>query len=162
AMLFSTAVMSAYQAVTAGIGYWIFGVDSPLVWASLTGIASILPAVGTALVWAPVGIVMLLIGRVAQGIGILLWSLVVVVDVDDPAFHEGSPVVHAHADRGAVLEVLDAQTGTKCHRRMGGGQLFRIEALAAGRPVPAQSGPVVGGDAFADGRIAAARRNVGA
>jgi len=69
--------------VTAGIGYWIFGVDSPLVWASLTGIASILPAVGTALVWAPVGIVMLLIGRVAQGIGILLWSLVVVVFVAD-------------------------------------------------------------------------------
>src|SRR2546430_11106459 len=45
AMLLSTAVMSGYQAVTAGIGYWIFGVDSPLVWASLTGIASILPAV---------------------------------------------------------------------------------------------------------------------
>ncbi len=83
AMLFSTAVMSVYQAVTAGIGYWIFGVDSPLVWASLTGIASILPAVGTALVWAPIGIVMLLIGRVAQGIGILLWSLVVVVFVAD-------------------------------------------------------------------------------
>jgi len=83
AMLFSTAVMSVYQGVTAGIGYWIFGVDSPLVWASLTGIASILPAVGTALVWAPVGIVMLLIGRVAQGIGILLWSLVVVVFVAD-------------------------------------------------------------------------------
>src|SRR5256886_988932 len=83
AMLFSTAVMSVYQGVTAGIGYWIFGVDSPLVWASLTGIASILPAVGTALVWAPVGIVMLLIGRIAQGIGILLWSLVVVVFVAD-------------------------------------------------------------------------------
>ena len=83
AMLFSTGLMSLYQAVTAGIGYWLFGVDSPLVWASLTGIASILPAVGTALVWAPVGIVMIFIGHPAQGIGILLWSSVVVVFVAD-------------------------------------------------------------------------------
>ncbi|TMA40020.1 MAG: AI-2E family transporter [Deltaproteobacteria bacterium] len=67
AMLFSTAVMSAYQGITAWIGYWIFGVDSPLVWAALTGVASILPAVGTALVWVPVGIVAIIIGHPAQG-----------------------------------------------------------------------------------------------
>jgi predicted PurR-regulated permease PerM len=83
AMLLSTGIMSFYQAITAGIGYWLFGVDSPLVWASLTGIASILPAVGTALVWAPVGIVKILTGHPAQGIGILLWSAVVVVFVAD-------------------------------------------------------------------------------
>jgi predicted PurR-regulated permease PerM len=83
AMLISTGIMSLYQAVTAGIGYWIFGVDSPLVWASLTGVASILPAVGTALVWVPVGIVMILIGHPAQGVGILLWGGLVVVFVAD-------------------------------------------------------------------------------
>jgi len=83
AMLFSTGVMSFYQAVTAGIGYWLMGVDSPVVWAALTGVASILPAVGTALVWAPVGIVMLLSGHPAQGVGVLLWSAVVVVFVAD-------------------------------------------------------------------------------
>jgi predicted PurR-regulated permease PerM len=83
AMLLSTGLMSLYQAVTAGIGYWIFGVDSPLVWASLTGIASILPAVGTALVWAPVGIVMIAMGHVGKGLGVLLWSSVVVVVVAD-------------------------------------------------------------------------------
>jgi predicted PurR-regulated permease PerM len=83
AILVSTGLMSAYQAITAGIGYWLFGVDSPLVWAALTGIASILPALGTALVWAPVGIVMIILGHPAQGIGILLWSAVVVVFIAD-------------------------------------------------------------------------------
>src|SRR5256885_3286067 len=68
AILFSTGLMSLYQAITAGIGYWLFGVDSPLVWASLTGVASILPAVGTALVWVPVGVGTILMGHVAQGI----------------------------------------------------------------------------------------------
>ncbi len=83
AMLFSTGLMSLYQGVTAGLGYWIFGVDSPLVWACLTGVASILPAVGTALVWAPVGIVVIATGHPGQGIGVLLWSAVVVVLVAD-------------------------------------------------------------------------------
>lgn len=82
-MLVTTGVLSAYQAVAAGIGYWIFGVDSPVVWASLTGVASILPAVGTALVWAPVGVVMMASGHIAKGIGVLAWSAVTVVFVAD-------------------------------------------------------------------------------
>jgi predicted PurR-regulated permease PerM len=83
AIIFSTGLLSVYQGVSAGIGYWIFGVDSPLLWAALTGIASILPAVGTALVWAPVGIVMMALGHVGKGLGVLAWSAVVVVFIAD-------------------------------------------------------------------------------
>ena len=83
AMLFSTGLMTLYQGVTAGIGYWMFGVDSPVVWAALTGVASILPAVGTAIVWAPVCIVLAATGHVAKSLLVLAWSLVVVVFVAD-------------------------------------------------------------------------------
>jgi predicted PurR-regulated permease PerM len=75
--------MSLYQGVTSGIGYWIFGVDSPVVWAALTGVASILPAVGTAFIWAPVVIVTIATGHLGKGLGILAWSLVVVVFIAD-------------------------------------------------------------------------------
>lgn len=83
AMLVSTGLMTLYQGVTSGIGYWIFGVDSPIVWAALTGVASILPALGTALVWAPIAIILLATGHVAQGIGVLAWSGLIVVFVAD-------------------------------------------------------------------------------
>lgn len=83
AMLFTTGLMTLYQGVTSGIGYWIFGVDSPILWASLTGIASILPALGTALVWAPICIVLFAMGHIARGIGVLCWSGLVVVFVAD-------------------------------------------------------------------------------
>ena len=83
AMLVSTGLLAVYQGIAAGIGYWIFGVDSPLVWASLTGIASILPAVGTAMVWAPVGIVMMATGHLGKGVGVLAWSAALVVFVAD-------------------------------------------------------------------------------
>jgi predicted PurR-regulated permease PerM len=83
AIVLSTGALALYQGVTAGIGYWIFGVDSPLVWAALTGVASILPAVGTALVWVPVGIVLMLTGHIGKGLGVLAWGGVVVVFVAD-------------------------------------------------------------------------------
>ncbi|HEX9576941.1 MAG TPA: AI-2E family transporter, partial [Myxococcales bacterium] len=83
AMLVSTGVMTVYQGVTSGIGYWIFGVDSPLVWAALTGVASILPAVGTALIWVPVSVVLMATGHLGKGIGVAAWSLLVVVFVAD-------------------------------------------------------------------------------
>jgi predicted PurR-regulated permease PerM len=83
AMLVSTGVMTVYQGVTSGIGYWIFGVDSPLVWAALTGVASILPAVGTALIWVPVSVVLMATGHLGKGIGVAAWGLLVVVFVAD-------------------------------------------------------------------------------
>jgi predicted PurR-regulated permease PerM len=83
AMLMSTGLMSLYQAVTSGIGYWVLGVDSPIVWASLTGIASILPALGTALVWFPIAIVLMATGHLYKGIGVMLWGGLVVVFVAD-------------------------------------------------------------------------------
>jgi predicted PurR-regulated permease PerM len=83
AMLLSTGVVGLYQAIVAGIGYWLLGVDSPIVWASLTGIASILPGVGTALVWAPVGFVMMATGHLYKGVGVLVWGGLAVVFVAD-------------------------------------------------------------------------------
>jgi predicted PurR-regulated permease PerM len=83
AMLFGTVVTAIYQGVVAFIGYWIFGVDSPLVWAALTGVASILPAVGTALVWVPVGLFVLLSHHIAEGLGLLIWGALVIVFVAD-------------------------------------------------------------------------------
>jgi len=83
AMLFGTGVTAVYQGVAAFIGYWIFGVDSPLVWASLTGVASFLPAIGTALVWVPVALFVLLNHHPAEGIGLLIWGALVIVFVAD-------------------------------------------------------------------------------
>jgi predicted PurR-regulated permease PerM len=83
AMLFGTLVTAIYQGCVAFIGYWIFGVDSPLVWAALTGVASILPAVGTALVWVPVGLFVLFSHHIAEGLGLLIWGALVIVFVAD-------------------------------------------------------------------------------
>jgi predicted PurR-regulated permease PerM len=83
AMLFGTGVTAIYQGVVAFIGYWIFGVDSPVVWAALTGVASFLPAVGTALVWVPISLFVLFSHHPAEGIGLLIWGSLAIVFVAD-------------------------------------------------------------------------------
>ena len=83
AMLVGTGITALYQGVTAFVGYSIFRVESPLVWASLTGIASILPGIGTALVWVPIAIFLMATHHLAAGIGLFAWGAVVVVFVAD-------------------------------------------------------------------------------
>lgn len=83
AMLFGTGLTALYQGLMAFVGYWIFGVPSAIVWASLTGVASLLPGIGTALVWAPVGIFMIATGSLGKGLGILAWGSLPIVFVAD-------------------------------------------------------------------------------
>ncbi len=49
----------------------------------VTALASILPAIGTALVWVPVALFVLLSHHLAEGIGLLIWGALVIVFVAD-------------------------------------------------------------------------------
>ena len=83
AMLLGTGVTAVYQGTIAFFIYWIFGVSNPLLWASLTGVASLLPGVGTALVWAPISAFMIINGSIWRGVGISLASMILVIGVAD-------------------------------------------------------------------------------
>jgi len=83
AMILGTGVTAAYQGVMAFVGYLVLGVDSPIVWASLTAIASILPGIGTALVWVPISIYVMAEASLAKGIALFLWGNIAIVFVAD-------------------------------------------------------------------------------
>ncbi len=83
AILLSTFVTAAFQGVTAYLGFRIGQVPNALVWATLLMVASILPGIGSALVWVPVGIVSILSGAIWHGVFVLIWSAFVVVGVAD-------------------------------------------------------------------------------
>jgi predicted PurR-regulated permease PerM len=62
------------QGVLATLGYWITGVPQPLFFGAATAVASLVPAISTALVWVPVGIVMILVGHTTRGVFELVWG----------------------------------------------------------------------------------------
>ncbi|MBN1157727.1 AI-2E family transporter, partial [Candidatus Woesearchaeota archaeon] len=90
AVVYGSIVVSLVQGVVAGIGYFIFGLKSPIVWGALTAVAALVPIVGTALVWVPVSVSHALLGLISQdmarfwnGLGLFVYSMIVVSNTDN-------------------------------------------------------------------------------
>jgi predicted PurR-regulated permease PerM len=77
-VLLGTVVTGLAQGVLAAIGYWITGVPEPMFFGALTALASLIPGVGTLLVWVPIGVVQVLGGHPAAGLAQLIYSALTV------------------------------------------------------------------------------------
>ena len=71
------------QGIVAVIGYFIFQTPDPLLFGFLTCIATIIPIVGTALVWVPLAAYMALNGDWVHALGLAIYALLVITNVDN-------------------------------------------------------------------------------
>ncbi|MFZ2395638.1 MAG: AI-2E family transporter [Smithella sp.] len=78
-----TFIIGGIQGFLGGMIFYITGIERALVWGVLMFALSIVPAIGCALIWAPAGIIMLLLGHIWQGIAILIFGLIVISSVDN-------------------------------------------------------------------------------
>jgi predicted PurR-regulated permease PerM len=78
-----TLLTGLAQGVLAGIGYAIAGAPEAALLGALTAICSLVPAIGTLLVWAPVGVGLTIAGHVFAGIFVLVWGALIVGVVCD-------------------------------------------------------------------------------
>lgn len=76
-------LLAIIQGIVAYIGYLIFDVPSSFVFALLTCFSTIIPIVGTGLVWAPLVIYFMLNGDWFNAIGLAIYSGVVLTNVDN-------------------------------------------------------------------------------
>jgi predicted PurR-regulated permease PerM len=80
-LLIGVGLTALIQAAGATIGYVALSVPQPLVLGLITCAAALIPSIGTALVWAPVTLALLLTGRpIAAAIMLAIGALVSVVD----------------------------------------------------------------------------------
>jgi predicted PurR-regulated permease PerM len=77
-VLLGTLVTGLLQGVLAAIGYWVTGAPQPLFFGAFTAVASLIPAVGTLLVWVPLGLYRMITGHVGAGLVSLIYSALVV------------------------------------------------------------------------------------
>lgn len=75
-------MISLIQGSSALLGYWIFGVEDFLLWGFITAIFSFFPVIGTALIWIPLVINHFVAHPGWQAIGLMLYSVVVIANVD--------------------------------------------------------------------------------
>lgn len=83
ATLKGTLLIGVIQGVLAGIALGLAGVDSALFWSMMMIILSVIPVVGTVLVWLPAAIILIMTGSVIPGILVIIWCGLVVSNIDN-------------------------------------------------------------------------------
>ncbi len=78
--VFITAVL---QGIVGTIGFFIFGVDTPILFGLLLTIAATLPYLGTALVWVPISLYMISTGDYFNGIGLFIYGACIISLLDN-------------------------------------------------------------------------------
>ncbi len=82
ANLYGGLAVGAAQGILTGLSFWVLGLAAPILWALVTGLASLVPVVGSALVWGPASILLFLSGHWVKALILLSWGAAVVGQVD--------------------------------------------------------------------------------
>jgi predicted PurR-regulated permease PerM len=83
ATLKGTAVIGALQGGLAGLAFFVVGIPSALFWGTIMVVLSIIPGIGTGLVWVPAAIILMAGGSWAKGIGLAIFCGLVVGSIDN-------------------------------------------------------------------------------
>jgi predicted PurR-regulated permease PerM len=83
ATLKSIVIIGGVQGALVGIGFAFTGLGQPWFWGTVAAGASVVPALGSGLVWTPGAIYLMLTGHVVAGVVLLLWGALVVASADN-------------------------------------------------------------------------------
>jgi len=83
ATLKGTLLIGILQGGLAGAAFAVAGIDNAVFWGTVMAVLSIIPSVGSALVWGPAAIFLIMQGSVASGVGLLIFCGVVVGSLDN-------------------------------------------------------------------------------
>ena len=110
ATLLGTVLVAVIQGAIIGLGFWIVGLPSPLFWGTVTAFASILPVLGSALVWLPGVIVLLVQDRYGAAIGLAVIGGVVASNLDNLL----RPIIYKRvSDIHPMITLIGAFAGVK-------------------------------------------------
>jgi predicted PurR-regulated permease PerM len=106
ATLYGNLAVKFIQGVLGGLMFWILGLPAPALFGALMALLAILPMVGTAFVWGPVAIYLLLQGSWVKAVILLAWGGLVVSTIDNllyPMLVAGEVRIHTLAILFAVF-----------------------------------------------------------
>jgi predicted PurR-regulated permease PerM len=75
-------ILAILQGIVATIGYWIFGVQDFALWGFVTGVFSMVPIVGTAIIWLPLTLYLFSVNQTGHAIGLLIYAVVLITNID--------------------------------------------------------------------------------
>ncbi len=90
AVIYGSIIVAVIQGTLGGIGFFLFGIQSPILWGIIMMITALIPFVGTAVIWLPAALIHIGSGTTMndeillwQGIGLLIYSALIVASIDN-------------------------------------------------------------------------------
>lgn len=78
-----TVAVALAQGALGGLAFWIVGIDGSILWGALMAFLSLIPAVGSAIIWVPAAIYLIATGQLWQGAFIVGFFVIIVGLVDN-------------------------------------------------------------------------------
>jgi predicted PurR-regulated permease PerM len=89
-VVYGNVLVALFQGIVAIIGFFIFGVNAPILWGLVVAITALIPYIGTALVWVPMSLIFFLEGFLSgdklimwKGVGLFLYGLLLISTIDN-------------------------------------------------------------------------------
>ncbi|MDD3798870.1 MAG: AI-2E family transporter [Novosphingobium sp.] len=120
-----SVVVAVMQGLIGGLIFWGLGIEGALLWGLLMGFFSLVPAVGTGIVWVPVAIYLLVTGSIWEGVVLVFCGLFVIGLIDNLL----RPILVGHDTRMPDFVVLIAT--------LAGLQLFGLNGFIVGPMIAA-------------------------
>ncbi len=111
ATIYGGILIAIVQGILGGLSFWVLGLPSPIMWGTAMALLSFIPIGGTALIWAPAGILLLIGGAVLKGLLLLGLGVFVISMVDNflrPFFISARTNIHPLLLFFAVLGGIQA------------------------------------------------------
>ncbi|MCP3164116.1 AI-2E family transporter [Myxococcus qinghaiensis] len=83
AIVYGNTITAIVQGAVGFVGLLIAGVPHAGVWGAAMVLVALVPVGGTALVWGPIGAVLIAVGQVSEGVFLLAWGAFLVGSIDN-------------------------------------------------------------------------------
>ena len=83
ASIYGVLVIAAIQGTLGGLAFWFLGLSSPLMWGAVMFLLSMIPVIGSTIVWIPTAVYLLVTGHVFKGVFLVCWGVLVIAMMDN-------------------------------------------------------------------------------
>ena len=83
ATLKGSMMIGVLQGGLAGSAFAVAGIDNAVFWGTVMAVLSVIPSIGSALVWIPASIILITQGSVAAGVGLIVFCGLIVGSLDN-------------------------------------------------------------------------------
>jgi predicted PurR-regulated permease PerM len=159
ANFYGGVAVGALQGTLTGLAFWALGMESPVLWGVVTGFLSLVPVVGSGLVWGPASIVLALTGHLGKAAILAAVGMAVIGTVDNivrPLIIHRSVRLHTvfvlfallggvqffgvlGLFVGPVILSVAAALVTMLHEDLAGKKQAEVVSIATAAPVKSQS-----------------------